>query len=174
MNHMIIVLGGNNPNNKDWASQLAEGFSKFGEPHLQIYGHWKTGGSDIDFEAELVELTNFLENCGGTYSIVCKSAGALLALQGINQGSLAPDYLVCIGLPLEYADYRGLQLDKLVSKNKIPTLYIQAIDDPAGKADAVSAIVADHGIFSEIPGKDHNYSDLDQITTIASDFILAL
>jgi len=86
----IIVLGGNSPKNAKWAAELASHLSQYGEARFQKYEHWSHPDTEIDFETELLQLKNSLQDTTDTYIIVAKSAGALLALQGIAAGDLSP------------------------------------------------------------------------------------
>ena len=101
---------------------------------------------------------------------MAKSAGALLALQGGALGVLKPTALVCIGLPLTYAEHRGFSLQRFITANKVPTLYIQADKDPVGSARKVNTLVEGHGDFVVVPGNDHDYKGIGQLVSLTKEF----
>jgi predicted alpha/beta-hydrolase family hydrolase len=171
MKQLIIILGGNSPKNAAWTVRLAEGFGQQVNVYTHQYRHWRQKDADINFKAELSRLAAYLRKHEGDYSIIAKSAGALLALQGIANGILTPLSIVCIGLPLEYAAHRKIPLQQLVAGNTRPTLYIQANHDPAGDGAAVSDLTSDYGTFTSVEGDNHDYINTKKIVSLSIDFI---
>lgn len=160
MRDLVVILSGNSPRNAEWGQQLEHKFSKFSDSYFHKYNHWQTGVSDIDFAQELKELTAYLKTYDGKYFILAKSAGGLLAFEGVSAGLLHPSSIVCVGLPLTYARYRNISIQDLVNRNVVPTLYIQAQYDPMGSGTDVQAITKEYGEFKSIAGETHDYSDL--------------
>lgn len=170
MRDLIVILSGNSPRNAEWGQRLAQSFSKYGDVYFHTYRHWQTAEPDIDFAHELAELTSYLKTHSGRYFIVAKSAGGLLAIEGVSTGLLHPTSIVCIGLPLAYAQYRNMTVQDLVTRNTVPTLYIQAQHDPMGSATHVDTITKEHGKFKSIVGDTHDYSDLELLVKESSEF----
>ncbi|MDR2416519.1 MAG: hypothetical protein LBD75_08245 [Candidatus Peribacteria bacterium] len=93
--HTLILLGGNNSTSKAWIQKMNQ--------HLQLdyptveffYSHWEGDSHDIDFKHEIKKLSQFIkDNKLGNYSIVAKSAGFVLSLQGIIDNLLTPKTIV--------------------------------------------------------------------------------
>ena len=167
----VIVLGGNSPKNEAWTALLATKLDEFTNSYVHTYEHWANPGAEIDFEDELTRLANHLRGNDSDYYVVAKSAGALLTLQGVVTGTLTPKALVCIGLPISYAQQRGFALAEMIAHNVLPTIYIQAANDPMGNAPNVAELIAHHGQFVVVPGATHNYPNLDELVDIATKFI---
>jgi hypothetical protein len=93
--HTLILLGGNNSKSKYWIQRMNK--------YLQLdfstvefsYSHWKRDLQDIDFEQEIKRLSQFIkDNSFRNYSIVAKSAGFVLSLQGTMTNLLTPKTIV--------------------------------------------------------------------------------
>lgn len=171
MKELIVVLGGNSPRNAEWAQALTKRFELYASVYCHDYQHWHSGVADIDLNSELARLNTYLNGLHVSYSIIAKSAGAIVALKGIQEKTLQPKTLVCIGLPLVYAERRRIPLQNLIKNNTIPTVYIQATNDPMGSGDAVKAAILGHGTYKFVDSDNHDYADLDLISEESMRFL---
>lgn len=172
--HKIIILGGNNPNNKTWIQRINKYLHKSFHTEKFYYNHWQENLQDIDFSKEIKRLSRFISDNGITsYSIVAKSAGFVLAMQGIGKGEITPRTVIGYGLPLDYCRYREIDLRSLVkvSSGIANLLCIQASEDPQGDLCQVNELVSDMFPVWGITGHTHNYDEFKQMAHIASAFI---
>lgn len=172
----LILLPGNVPTNKQWAHNAAQAFSDTATDILeQNYTHWETGAKIIDFDAELVKLSEALQG-ENEYIIFGKSAGAVLAIYGVSAGALKPERCVFAGLPIKWAEKNKFPLREWLTKFNIPTVLVEQSEDPVGPYAEVQAYLAELEINSiqtiEIPGNDHDYNDLDAIKALVQEFLL--
>lgn len=172
--HILIILGGNSSKNKHWIEMMNRNLKKDFSTLEFHYSHWDENLQDINFEKELTKLSKFIsENKISNYSIVAKSAGFILTLKGIENGSLSPRTVVGYGFPIEYSRYRKINLKSLVNKTLIKSniLCVQADEDPQGNIDLTQEHISD--IFPIWITKDntHDYNSFKTMANIAKSFI---
>lgn len=167
----IVVLGGNNNCNIKWLEKMRLIYQKDYEISLLYYDNW-VDNSNINFDIELKKLKE-LVNDFDEYFIVAKSAGAVLALIGIDMGIINPKGLVVMGVPLEFAKVKKIDLGYLLtsSAEKSEILVIQQKYDPIGKACDVRKILSDKIKFEVINGCHHTYAKYEDIKNIVDNFI---
>ena len=172
--HAVVVLGGNGPKNIEWVRRISGVLRKDFTIYSLDYIHWSEGSSsqDINFEAELLRLEGYVKDLD-SYSIVAKSAGLLLTLMAINKGVISPESVVGFGLPLEFAQSRGLELTGMLNQaaKLCSLLCIQAKLDPQGTASDVHALLPSEVLLKSIPGDTHDYNQYEKLSSIAKTFI---
>ncbi len=172
--HHLIILGGNSPGNKKWVQEMSNCLKQRYPTSEFYYSHWNTENSDIDFEKEIGRLSNLIkEKNVRNYSLVAKSAGFVLALQGTANSELRPRTIVGYGLPIEYAKYRGINLKTLIehSAKAASVMCVQARGDPQGSLADVENLIADMIPVVGIEGKTHDYSQFEGMSNIANAFV---
>jgi hypothetical protein len=162
----LLLLPGNSKQNKVWIDGVeSELKSSFDNTMVHYYDHWWSEDPDaiIDMEIELNRLDSTTESFG-KYALFAKSAGALLALYGIYEGTLTPEVCVFVGTAINWGRKEGFEVDDWLANYSIPTLFIQKSFDPAISARGLSDLLQDREVQNysllEIPGDDHTYSDI--------------
>ncbi len=173
----IFLLAGNSISNKDWIEAVAAKLSPELQTEILYYDHWQSGEELINLDLELeklVAMTNGVEE----YAIFAKSAGALLALKGVEEGKLKPIKCIFAGTAVGWGKARGLPVDQWLGGEKNstpPTLFIQKEDDPAiGTADLeqlLTQLGRENYKLKIIPGSDHSYDDLDLLKKEIEDYL---
>lgn len=172
--HHLIILGGNSQGNKKWVQEMNNCLRQSYSTSMFYYSHWETENSDIDFEKEIRRLSNLIKNKNvQSYSLVAKSAGFILALQGTANGELRPRTIVGYGLPIEYAEYRGINLKTLIEHSAKTTsvICVQAHGDPQGSFADTEKLIADMIPIVGIEGQTHDYSQFEGMSNIANAFV---
>lgn len=172
--HALIILGGNSIGNKTWINGVNK-YLKRDYPTVEFhYSHWNENIQDINFEKELKELSKFIkDNNISNYSIVAKSAGIVLSLQGVITGILSPRTIVGYGLPIEYSTYRKIDLKSLIktSSKRTNIICIQADQDPQGDLKLLKKLISDMVPIWDIKDNTHNYDDFKRMANIAKAFV---
>ena len=172
--HTLIILGGNSPKNKDWIKEMNK-YLKWDYSTVEFfYSHREEKFEDINFEKEIKKLSKVIKDSEiSTYSIVAKSAGFMLSLQGVAGNLLTPSAIVWYGLPIEYSTYRKIDLKPLleIASKKTHIICVQAEEDPQGNVNQVEDLVS--GIIPILSIKDntHNYDQFKQMANSAKNFI---
>lgn len=172
--HTLIILGGNSFGNKHWIREINKYLKSDYSTVEFYYSHWKENSQDINFEEELKKLSKFIkDNSIKNYSIVAKSAGFVLSLQGVTKNILTPKTIVGYGLPIEYSNYRKIDLRFLVSTASMATsiICVQADDDPQGNLIHTEDLVSDMIPIVSIKDNTHNYYKFKQMANIAKAFV---
>ncbi len=139
-----------------------------------FYSHWDEDSQDINFENEIKRLSQFIkDNKITNYSIIAKSAGFVLSLQGMCQNMLTPLTIVGYGLPIEYSIYRKINLKSLIytASRKTNIICIQADQDPQWNLKHVEYLISDIIPVWCIKDNTHNYDKFKQMTNIAKAFV---
>lgn len=171
-----LFLGGESLRNKDWIESVAKEFKPmFDELKVHYYEHWQTGEGGISLAVEqprLAESANGLEN----YIVFAKSAGAVLSVKSISDGSLRPVKCVFCGTALVMVEKNNLDFASWLKAVKAPILFIQNSDDPVASFDNLKAYVVSAEIpdcqFVELPGDTHDYTDLTKLKSLVQEFVL--
>lgn len=172
--HTLIILGGNSLGNKNWIQEIDKYLKSDYPTEAFYYSHWENPSREIDFEKELEKLSEFIKDKNITnYSIVAKSAGFVLSLQGVTKDILKPRTIVGYGLPIEYANYRGIDLKILIETSSKSTniLCIQADKDPQGDLILTERLILDLIPIYSIKDYTHNYDSFEQMANIAKSFV---
>ncbi len=170
-----MVLPGNSKSNKEWSEKTIGTFSEFfPDQYIQTYSHWEEGKEIIDFDVEGRKLK---KNIGeGKFSIIAKSAGAMLAIYSVSKGLIKPEKCVFLGLPVLWAEEHNFNLKDWFQKFNIPTLVIQNSNDPVTSYSELRKFIdkvnLGHAlILIETEGNDHKYDDLEKIKKLVKDFL---
>lgn len=163
----IVLFGGNSPENKSWLSFVKKILSKdFNDVLVHEYLHWSSEESLINLDKELERLKIILKNYQN-YIIVAKSAGTLLALKGIYEGSITPLACVFIGTAVLWGRERNFKVDDWLNNYLVPTLFVHKLGDPAINSDELIALLKKHSTknyeFLFLPGTEHSYSNYQDI-----------
>lgn len=170
----IVILGGNSSDNVAWVREVAGSVGTlFTDVYVHPYEHWQSNTSFIDFAGELNRLSTAASPLE-PYVIFAKSVGVLLAAEGIATGKLQAHGCIFVGTPLELVARQHYALAEWLRTSKVPTVFIQHTDDPAGSYASLQQYMAEEDIdtaqLHELPGATHHYDELDQLTQIASRF----
>lgn len=175
----LLLLPGNSPRNKPWihevATQLAPLFSRC---FVHEYEHWDNGRDFISFNQELGLLGPRVKDFGD-YAIFAKSVGSILALKGTFEHTFAPNACILVGIPLPFIKKFDVAMSDWLHACPVPLLIIQNRNDPAGSFEDVKAYVGAAQPTSpcqlvELPGSDHDYSNLPRLTQAIQNFIAGL
>lgn len=172
--HHIIILGGNSRGNKKWVQEMNNYLRRSYSTSRFYYSHWDTENGDIDFEKEISRLSNLIKDKNiQNYSLVAKSAGFILALQGTANGVLRPRTVVGYGLPIEYAEYRGVNFKTLIkySAKAASVICVQAHADPQGSYADTEKLITDMIPILDIEGQTHDYNQFESMSNIANAFV---
>lgn len=171
----LLLFGGNSLHNRDWLAEVAREVAPlFGSTHMHQYAHWEAGEGSIDLDSELrvasAQATQLDE-----YGVFAKSAGALLTLKGIAEGTLTPKWCVLVGLPLNFARQNDFAAATWLTATTVPVIVLQNTDDPtAGFAEVRDFLAAHAGTnvsVRELPGDSHEYRDFAAIKTAITSFL---
>jgi len=169
----IVLLSGNSPKNEQWIETVEESFREAFDTYIHRYTHWRTGEKIIDLDHELSTLREVVKDWG-RYVIFAKSAGTLVAIKGVHEGVLAPDSCTFVGIPVNWAKEKGVNVKAWLSSYEVRTLCIQQEQDPYASFADVKADSAINGLsnvrFEMVRGNDHQYQDVDALVRIAADF----
>lgn len=163
----LILLGGNSIENKQWLHDFSAVLhSHFASIYTHDYRHWETKDELIDLDYELATLSNLVTS-RQPYIIIAKSAGVLVALKGIAQKILNPDKCVFLGTPILWAKENHFAVNEWLKEYSLQTLFIQQSHDPAMSFDDLQHYLHESNVQNynmiDLPGKDHLYSELDEI-----------
>lgn len=154
--------------NQEWIESLAQSLEEmFVHSYVHRYSHWDEGG-ELDMPLEIDTLAESINDMD-SYGMIVKSTGGLLALRGMYEGRLQPDYVVCLGFPLSMAKEDNLPVGRWLKHTDVPIVMIQNIDDPLGSYDDVSTWVNQQNkrvVFVPLPGETHQYKDFHSIGEI--------
>ena len=81
--------------------------------------------------------------------------------------------MVMIGLPITYMEERHIDTSQLIESISVPTLCIQASEDPMGDYREVSKLCSSQPLLEmvEVIAADHAYADLASIVRHIEAFI---
>lgn len=173
-----LILGGNNPHNKEWVQQLHAALAPlFTTVVTHDYAHWAAAGSSIEFDHELRAIQREARAIDD-FVVIAKSAGVLLCLKGMAENIIRPDKVIFMGVPLSFVRQHALEheFDSWLKKLTEPMLVIQNSHDPVGSAGEVdryikSVISPSLVTFAELPGNTHDYVDFHPLATHIANFI---
>lgn len=172
--HTIIFLGWNSSTNEYWLQNFVQEFNQEFDVCLMYYDHWKNWWNDIDFEKELKNLEFFInKNNIKNYSIVAKSAGFVLSLIWISKNIIKPKNIIWLWLPLEYIEFRKINIQKNLKEAfwKTNILLIHADQDPQWWIFDVRKTVSDNFPIFEIIDNTHKYDNFSFLSKIIKTFI---
>lgn len=168
----ILLLSGASLNSRAWARNLLESLITSGvDATLFEYDHWVNGG-ELDIEKEAKKLRLLLEANSNITKIIAKSAGSIIAMIA-EQGSNDVVKNVFIGVPIEYAKDRNIDLESVVSKNFVTTICIQAENDTMGSyGQAVELFKSSKSTITvRVDGDSHQYPNLELLTSRVAEYL---
>ena len=104
--------------------------------------------------------------------MIAKSAGAIIGMNAALNGATV-NKMVMIGLPIAYMEERHIDASQLIESISVPTLCIQASEDPMGSYREVSKLCSSQPLLEmvEVIAADHTYTDLASIARHIEAFI---
>jgi|GEM_PF-866446 predicted alpha/beta-hydrolase family hydrolase len=168
--NVVYLPGASSGTNRDWALDIQAALAdKYHYSYAHRYQHWDDGGHQIDLDLEVETLTEQIADIE-SYGLIAKSVGAVLALRGMYEGILQPDYLICLGFPLKPLTHSDISLKKWIEHaENIPIIIVQNVDDPLGSYDEVTSWINQLNkriVFVQLPGETHTYDDFEAIDKI--------
>lgn len=148
--------------------------SLFDETTIHEYQHWLSWEGSMDIEKEINLVYSKIKDQKDLV-IFAKSLGTVLAMKLMIDQWFLPKKCIFVWLPLWYIKNMWFSLKTYLSKISCPVLFIQNKEDPAGSylevVGEVSQISNDFS-FVELPGNDHDYSDVEKLSEIVSWFMV--
>jgi len=176
--HLIILPGNSKEYNEQWLYDSEEAYKDmFESTTTHVYESWKTGEEIADVQVEADKLAEETKKLDGEYMILAKSIGTITTVTAVGQGKIAPKKCVFVGCPWgSFANRKG-DFEELISKYKVPTLFVQQTDDMFFKYTELEKVIEEYKIENynliEIEGNNHAYDNYDEIKQWMKDFIEA-
>ena len=170
-NPNILLLAGANPRNRQWLCKLSECLKNHSiDSEIFPYLHWDSK-SEIDIKKEVYRLGEYIKSHKSTI-VIAKSAGAIIGMNAALNGATV-NKMVMIGLPITYMEERYIDTSQLIESISVPTLCIQASEDPMGSYREVSKLCSSQPLLEmvEVIAADHAYTDLASIARHIEAFI---
>lgn len=173
--HLIILPGNSKEYNEQWLYDSEKTYKDlFDSTTVHVYESWKTGGATADVQVEVEKLSEEAKKLAGDYVILAKSIGTIITMTAVGQGKISPKKCIFVGCP--WGGKQG-EFETLISKYKVPTLFIQQTDDMFFKHAQLEEVIKKYGIKNydliEIGGNNHAYDNYDGIKQRIKDFLLA-
>lgn len=175
----LILLPGNSAHNREWINEVEQTFMpRFEKTYTQYYDHWFSSESSsqevLDLNVEADKLAAHAEKMA-PYIVFAKSAGVLVALKSIYEGTLHPDVCVFVGTPISWATQQGFVIDEWLMHYDLPTLFIQHAGDPAASAEELSSYlyaldVQQYDVHA-LPGSSHDYPEIAELLSLTERFV---
>src|SRR5581483_3101081 len=139
-----LLLSGMSLRNRDWITEVASTLKPlFKTTLVQAYEHWATGRTmDLDIEEQSIKTK--LPDLGNEYIIFAKSAGSVLGLRAIANGTLRPKKCIFCGVALGMAKKADLPIADWLAQANCPILFIQNNNDPAASFSDLKTFVQQH------------------------------
>ncbi|OGC82056.1 MAG: hypothetical protein A2V81_02795 [Candidatus Abawacabacteria bacterium RBG_16_42_10] len=174
--NLILLPGNSRKSNEQWIKDVAEAVKdSFTSNYIHTYQHWQEEEGGIDYDMELTSLVEEVKKFD-TYAIFAKSAGAILAMIGIDKGLLHPQKCIFTGTAIAFAQSLRIDIEAILQRYQVPTLFIQKTDDPAypflDLKDILIKSKTKNYELLEIPGYDHDYNDIAQLKELIVNFLL--
>lgn len=171
----LIILPGNSIKNLEWSKKVEKALSPhFNEIKILHYRHWSSGEETINLEYELSVLSNLTKG-DTSYVIFAKSAGALLALRAVYEGSIRPLRCIFIGIAVLWGEEYNLPVDSWLRNYSLPTLFIQKEFDPAIHFKDLDRLLKELNVknykLQKVMGEDHEYDDINLLKDMTLKFI---
>ena len=175
------MLSGNSLRNQEWIEEaqveLGDGFD---EVFVQDYAHWHSGDDWIDLEHELTILKEAVAELDSPYGVFAKSIGTVLAMQAVQAGFLKPDFVMLLGIPLDYINQHYPQFKNVLETLDCPMGIIHNTHDKVGTSrevfDYLGEDLVDASRWHTPDANDHDYEDykllrseLEKLTQISLD-----
>lgn len=166
-NMKIVLLGGNSIKNKEWLIDMETAIQHFSNDTIRHnYSHWENSNFSINLDTELDCLRVMLQDFN-EYTILAKSAGALLALKGIYEGKIYPSACVFLGTAVLWGKENGYEIEKWLKDYSTPTLFVQNSDDPAISPQDLLTLLQKSSVINHklivSSGRGHEYLEYQQI-----------
>ena len=173
----LLLLPGNNLNNKGWAYEARAALAPlFDRCVVHEYAHWTSGAAiaDIDLEIEaLRQATKGLDD----YAIFAKSIGTVIASKGIHEGVLNPSKCIFTGAPLPLIKSQAYEYTKWLTVFGKPILFVQNSHDPVAGYEELKTYLRSSELTNyelvELPGDTHSYDDFAMLKNLVKNFVFA-
>lgn len=161
----LLLLPGNSSRHALWVEELKTALSPhFSNIQTQHYRHWQTREEFADIQHEIT-VAKAQEETIKPYTIIAKSIGSVIAVNGVSTGSLHPEKLVLLGVPIN----GGVSVESFAGWLRgvdVPVVIAQNTADPLGSYNDVKVAFEQSGghlSFVELPGTTHDYLDFAAI-----------
>lgn len=170
----LLLLGWNSFRNQSRIQKVEQQLASFfDETSIHIYQHRIAGEGDMDVEKEINVISEKIKDQKDVV-IFAKSLWTVVSMKLMIDIWIVPKMCIFVWLPLWYIKNMWFPLKTYLSKLPCPILFIQNKEDPAGSylevVCEVSQISSDF-TFQELPGNDHDYSNIEAIWKTISDSI---
>jgi len=156
----LLILPGNSARHKQWLRDAQTALAPFFDTILVLeYRHWESSDNKTNLEYE-VNAAKELVSGWKEYVVLAKSIGTVIATVAHQEGKLAAESYVFLGLPLPLIkDDAGFYPQLQALQNVI---IFQNSHDPFGSSNAVGEYIASgkaNMAVIEVPGSTHDYVD---------------
>lgn len=161
----LILLPGNHISIRSWVEEVDDAISDlFANTYRIEYLHWQGDAPMLYFKRERERLKEYLQN-KADYAFFAKSAGILLAAEGIHSGDFMPRFCIFVGTPTVARVHElGFDLVLVLQDQSTPILFIQNDRDPVGPVPQLKDLIekANPSEYELVvlPGDTHDYDDL--------------
>jgi pimeloyl-ACP methyl ester carboxylesterase len=171
----LLILGGYSDYNRNWVENIQKNLGPlFESSEILYYKHWSPYNDNADIKPEVENLAKIAE---GKKDIVvfAKSAGVSLTLQAIRNGYVNPVKCIFAGMAYEWSKHQGWDMDNLLEHFQIPTLFLQQSQDLSTPFQTIKETLEKLEVINydliELPGGDHQYSDMEEIKHSVESFL---
>lgn len=173
--NLILLPGSRRESNEEWIQDVQKALDPlFDSSKIIKYRHWDTGEPSTDIEHEFQSLAQLVLGLD-EYLVFAKSIGVLVSLKAIYEQKIKPAKCVFVGSAISWALNENYPIREHLSGYAIPTLFIQKTNDPAISFQDLKTLVDNLQVpncrFTEIPGDNHHYDDVDQIKDLIQNFL---
>lgn len=159
------LLPGNSLRHREWVENFKRVVNhQFDTVTTQHYKHWQTGGSQADVAHE-IDVASAAAQTLSPYTLIAKSIGTVIAINGTSGGALHPDKIILLGIPLNGSVDREVFTANL-QRLSCPVTIIQNTSDPFGSFEEVHTAFENapaNVTFVEFEGDTHDYLDFQAI-----------
>jgi hypothetical protein len=161
----LLVLAGGSERNRAWGEACVLAYRDwFDMTFFPQYDHWATGEKNLDFPIELQKIKDTVVGAGaGTWYVIAKSIGSVLATKAIANGLVAPERCVFFGMPLNLVADSVFAGDfSLLRSLTMPVFAYHNDQDPTANYEFTKATLATEapGVHLQtLVGDNHDYLD---------------
>lgn len=160
-----IFLGGNSHHNQQWIEDVQKRIGG----GVQMYRHWKTGESMIDFDHEASVLATSTN--GESITVFAKSAGCLVAMKAVRELDVKIDRAVFVGFPYYWGIEKGIDVATWLKEWNVSTVFVQKEHDPVIGGEELREMLPAHVEVIVIPGENHEYGEFEGYLGKAGEFL---
>lgn len=145
----------------------------FDETIVHEYLHWLSWEESMNVEKEVNLVSAKIKNHKNVV-IFAKSLWTVVSMKLMVDKWIIPKMCIFVWLPLGYIRNMWFPLKTYLSNLPCPLLFIQNKEDPVGSfLEVVREVkqISDDFSFVELPGNDHDYSDVENINQVIAGFV---